>query len=122
MALEQAYDPKNDPQRDHRCIVLVSSQSSYWQAVNDLNAFDLLPYDGSPKVMVSQLGNFLKVTAQRVDAPPVLSIQRALKDWSGLLNRQRKLNGGHAPTWAETVACWYECADKRWPERMGPPA
>lgn len=122
MALEQAYDPHNEPHRDHKCVVLVSSTSSYRQAVSDLNAFDLMPYDGSPAELVSQLGNFLKVTARRADAPPVLSIQRALKAWSGLLDRQRRQNGGHAPTWAETVACWYELAGKRWSTRWPPPA
>jgi len=118
MALEQAYHPLNDPHRDHRCIVLVPSKSSYWQAVSDLNAFDLLRYDGSPEDMVSQLGNFLKISAQRVEAPPVVSIQTALKDWTRRLDRQRRQNGGTTPTWAETVACWYDIASRRWPKRF----
>lgn len=113
MALEQAY-PARDPVRDHRCIVLVPAMSSYRQVVSDLNAFDLLPYDGTPEAMVGELGSFLKVSAGRVQAPPVVAIQGALKEWSKLVARQRKQNGGKDPTWVEVVDRWHDLAGRRW--------
>lgn len=112
MALEQAY-PAKDAVRDHRCIVLVPAMSSYRQVVSDLNAFDLLPYDGTPEAMVSELGSFLKVSAGRVQAPTVLAIQRALKDWNKLVALQRKENGGKDPTWTEIVGRWDALVSKR---------
>jgi len=111
MALEQAY-PAQDPLRDHRCIVLVPNMSSYKQAISDLNAFDLLPYNGTPEDMVSELSSFLKVCAGRIQAPTVEVIRRALKDWNKAVARQRKENGGKDPTWVETVDRWHDWADR----------